>query len=492
MKTAADCSLEAIARIRDHQSRGFKFQEALRRMLIISRFEVVSNPGVARPRQTDLFASRDDRDYLIEAKWQSKAITSADVDDLRARLRRGPHGLIGCIFSMSNYAATAIEAVEAERSMPILLFSPSEIHELARDGRDLNAILHIKRKKLMIDGMVWFLDQKERMPQQLMFPKCSRSIAVDGSRIPCCVNPNSDINDVMFAADIADVGHGTLCGNGVAINIRFPVLTVGDFRRIIALLHNQIGFSSEGSFSIRQLDCSWQGYGVTNFLSQIPKWKQRYKAAQLKRVHHSEDLHYFDSCDFGLCHFSARQRVNHKTSYPIDFCELEVHLPGIPVNMKPFARVSEEARSGDQFFVPFAKEQLEHVRLNAPIRIEPIAEIVRNVYKKEQTVCGLVVKNPFKDSSLIPKSDLPYSALNALGTQDKLMCELSDWHDLGDVIDYYFISSVEAIHVDQTTVFRCTGTWHSILKRARSYAKKGNIKKITTAMLRKYGAKLPD
>src|SRR5262249_33901581 len=104
MNTALEQAFEDTAKIANPQARGFKFQELLRNIFVESRFEVVANPRGARPRQSDLFATRDGKEYLIEAKWQKGKITSADIDDLRARLGRVHPGVTGCLFSMSEFA----------------------------------------------------------------------------------------------------------------------------------------------------------------------------------------------------------------------------------------------------------------------------------------------------------------------------------------------------------------------------------------------------
>ena len=59
MKTPLEKQFESVANTKNHQSRGILFQEFLRDLLIESRFEVTENPGVAKPRQSDLHASHE-------------------------------------------------------------------------------------------------------------------------------------------------------------------------------------------------------------------------------------------------------------------------------------------------------------------------------------------------------------------------------------------------------------------------------------------------
>ena len=469
MTGARRYSLEAIAKIENPQNRGFKFQEFLKDLLSYSRFEVTSNPGTARPRQSDLFAARDDKEFLIEAKWQSKKITTADIEDLRARLRHAHAGLIGCIFSMSEYAPTAIAAVEANRNTLILLFTPKEIRDLDQRSVGVDELIKLKRQALVIHGRCWFSHQpsKLKLSERLALPKTTRTIIENKKITRYFSNPNSDTHDFVFASTIPDIRWNTLGGDGVGINISVPVQTVAELKDFFGLLHNQLKLSSEGSFSIRQLQCSWHGYGISNLLAAIGDWKKRYQSANLSYIHHSEDIHYFDACNSGHCLLSLRQRVNHPTDYPLDSCELEIHLAGLPVNLQPFQRICEEAGFNNQFFVPFKGKKLDEIRLKSPICVQPVGQIISTYNDDEQIVCGLIIKNPFKDEKLIPAGQLEYSPFSALGTTDLLICELSDWHGVEDKMDQYRMTRIEAMHVNQAIVCRCVGTWDRMVNRAQ-------------------------
>ena len=469
MKTSVQQKFEEISQIRDAQSRGFKFQEMLRTLLEESRFEVIVNPAMARPRQTDLFACRDEKDYLIEAKWQKRKISSADIDALRSRLGRVPTGVFGCIFSMSPFTECAIEAVENDRRTPILLFGPGEITTIVDRPSDIPILFKQKRKVLTSQGKTWFLNQKtKRAAQDLShFPAPSRSIFKTGSQLSYWTNPTDDISELLFAESIPDINWGVMNSNGVGINIALSEKTQFEIKHFLALVHNQLGFSSEGSFTIRQLDCYWHGYGIENFLCQIARWRERYREAKLQRIHHSEDLHYFDSCETGYCLFSARQTVNHGGREWLDMCELEVHLAGIPVNTAPFLRVCEESSHTKHFFSPFISEISDTVHLKKPICIEPVAQVITTFGPDDRSVTGLIAKNPFKDKNLIPTGNLKYSLFRSLSAPEHIICQLSDWHDPADKIDKYRLKRIEATPIGQIFVYRCVGTWDNMIDRGR-------------------------
>lgn len=75
-----------------------------------------SDPKMARPRQTDVHARQAGHDFLVEAKGQTPKIDVADIDALRSRLERTPGDVVGCLFRLSDYSRTAIDAVENRRT----------------------------------------------------------------------------------------------------------------------------------------------------------------------------------------------------------------------------------------------------------------------------------------------------------------------------------------------------------------------------------------
>ena len=296
MRTAIHRIFDTIAKLKNPQKRGVEFQELLRRVLIESRYEVHWDPGVSKPRQTDLLATREELELLIEAKWLSRKIDVRDIDDLRVRLRRAPGTIIGCFFSMSAYGRGAIQAVEIDRHTEILLFAPNEIHSLVRERQSITEMIKRKRKALRVDGKMWFLGHKEQQsrPRNFPFPESTRILSIDGVKERSLLNRSEENIDVLFTPEIPDVGWHMLGGNGVGLHLRLPVWSLQDLRRFLELLHNHLGLSSEGCFSIRQTDYSWHGFGIEDFLVEAGRWKERYKRANPSYIHHSEELQFFN------------------------------------------------------------------------------------------------------------------------------------------------------------------------------------------------------
>jgi hypothetical protein len=79
------------------------------------------------PVNLTLMAVRDEKHFLIEAKWKKSKMGSTEIDDLRVRLKRTPQTVIGCIFSMSAFRSEAITEIKSDRSKEILVFSADEL-----------------------------------------------------------------------------------------------------------------------------------------------------------------------------------------------------------------------------------------------------------------------------------------------------------------------------------------------------------------------------
>src|SRR4051794_35601676 len=100
--------------MRNPAQRGRSFERLVADLFRANHFDVRINPGAARPRQTDLLATKVAEVYLIECKWRSVKADIADIDGLRARLRR-THGAIGLFVGMAGFSGTAISDVADRR-----------------------------------------------------------------------------------------------------------------------------------------------------------------------------------------------------------------------------------------------------------------------------------------------------------------------------------------------------------------------------------------
>lgn len=477
MKSPLEKTFDSLVRTKQAHQRGFRFQDLLSRIFEEAHFEIHGNPGSARPRQSDLFVEYDDANYLVEAKWQKKKISTADIDSLRSRLNRTSGSVIGCLFSMSDYTPEAIAEVQLHRQREILLFSHDEIHRLTQGRENILELIKQKKKSLMVHGKVWFSKGSVKPPPKihLKFPPSSLSLIQQDKPNGSIAIKNQDNYDVHFAPEIPDVRWGAFSGNGVGVEIRIPAQSLSDLKNLFGVIHKQLGLTSEGTFSIRQLQCSWHGYGIENFFRQAGKMKERYARANLTYIHHSEDLHYLDRCSFGFISLTSRQGTGPHNG--LHMSRLQLRLPGIPADMKPFLRVFEEAGDSTPYFVPLKEWDSDKVRLPNKIRVEaPVAQIISERRPDDDpSVCGIVVKNPFRNKRLIPVSEIKYSPINHLWSPEYIVCNLRDWHPTDSIVDFYYLQDIECMYVDQNSVFCCSGTWNAILNHPHRKLADGEI-----------------
>lgn len=75
--------LAALRSVSDTQRRGYKLESLLERMFRRAHYQVVHNPRMARPRQTDFAVISHSHHYLVEAKWERRPAGSKVVDAAR-------------------------------------------------------------------------------------------------------------------------------------------------------------------------------------------------------------------------------------------------------------------------------------------------------------------------------------------------------------------------------------------------------------------------
>lgn len=117
-------------------------------------------------------------------------------------------------------------------------------------------------------------------------------------------------------------------------------------------------------------------------------------------------------------------------------------------------------------FRPLTPEaNIERVRLpKQHIQLQPVAFLCRTLeIEDEGWVAGIVVKNPFRGMKLHvgQAKDGGTRIPAALNTSALLVCSLRSWHELGDQIDYYYMSSLEFVETYGTTVLYPVVDWES-------------------------------
>jgi len=218
-------------------------------------------------------------------------------------------------------------------------------------------------------------------------------------------------------------------------------------------------------------------------LTAVSAWQERYAAADVTESHHSEELAYFDHLNCGLFSLSARQRVSN-TAF-LHSAELEIRLPGLPINPRPYEQFCRELGVAPGYFTLLDKCRTEtfHIRERLPL------ELVEFVSFRNKGVSGAIVKNPFYKKQL--PSNEEYEALGFINQQEHIFCSLKDWLDQGDEVDHLVLTRLEAIWLGSSPVLRPVCTWENLTRRARDYRKfhpsdKGNGLLRTVTMVRRH------
>ena len=102
--------LRRLERLDNYQKRGYEFQDFVGSLFKLRHFQVTSSPGTAKPRQTDLLATRGADTYLIETKWRRTKANIDDIDSLFARLTAAPSAVVGLMVSYAGFTGSGRES----------------------------------------------------------------------------------------------------------------------------------------------------------------------------------------------------------------------------------------------------------------------------------------------------------------------------------------------------------------------------------------------
>lgn len=456
-----------VSAVQDAQKRGRLFEKLLANLFAENGFLVHCNPKAARPRQTDLIVEDGNAIVLIEAKWRKSKIGVNDIDSLRARLGRAPSGLIGAMFSKSHYTESAIREAEAHRAREVLLFAPEEIDEIFSGKLNLHELICRKRREFLIQGKVWF-DRPDVFTGDSVALRDSHDVFKMDSESLANVRCESHDPTVLFARNIHGIGYGASGGQDVIVTLRLMLRDYEDLERFLLKIDRMFGLTDEGSYCIHQTSTSWFGFGAATFAKQVRNWEGRYAHGVEKRIHDTEDVTYFDRFREGWISIRAGHHIRGGRGHWFSSAGCSIQLPGIPVDVGVYRQLCQETNNGDACFVCVQPHRYS-VRLGTQHRLKVRAQIVRDDnIMRAPLVTGLVVDNPFFRASELLKelvSQDIYCSLGNIGDVQYLICYLSDWHDYGDVVDYYFLRSVDALWADGRLAIMPSCTWHKILKR---------------------------
>lgn len=462
---------DLVEQQQDEQARGRMFEDVVRKLFERSRFQVTRNAGAAAPRQTDLFARRDDEEYLIEVKWRKKPADNSDLDNLRARLQRVPVHVVGILFAMAGYGTQMCADLEAHRERVILLFDGQEIRGLVAGDLNLRTLIRRKTHSFIVDGRVLLDVGRPHWPTQptpdrtALAPSDIQIWSPPDNTLPW-ITGEGEFGPLLFAQDLPDIDWAAGEGAGVSLDLRVPAATRGDFAYVMDLIRRCIGVTSAARYSIQQSTVCWHGAGSAQFLDALDRWKERYEAVG-GRLHESEEVSYFDLCEGGF--FTLYAQVGTDDSGRVHLAQFSAQLAGIPLDTAPWRELAHTLDLEDQaYFRPKGRKSVSRITHWAlgNVPLEPVAFLRLGA---EDWINGIVARNPFHKGHAsrkmpTPQDDEVLSALDevltALQDVEFLVCGLASYHQVGaSGHRRYDLRILEAARSSDVTIVHAVADW---------------------------------
>lgn len=448
--------------------RGYAFERFIEDVFKKEHFSVTHNSPVAKPRQVDLFATRHNESYLIEAKWKKRPSDVGDIDSLFTRLEEGVSSVVGLLVSFCGFTQTAIERVKDKRSShPIILLNGQELEKIIRNDSNLAQVLQQKKSMLRDHNEVFFLETTDPYPSKSQSNKkgelpTSSEIIVspNGIEPKNLISSDGGFDGFIFVREIPDIDWVPSSGYGVCLDFDIPGFQEQD---LINLLHqlNNLGWTSKNSqWSIQQITKSWHGSGTKGLVDALKDWENRYRDL---KTHHTEEICYFDVCEGGL--YSLIAQIAAYKPRMLYRMSLSFQLSGIPINSDALRHLSEKLqiseplyfRPRDQRFVEYHHSIPKNTTLDVvdliieEDELEPMVE-----YKK--WVTGIVVKNPYYRQSQ-SKVQIPDGWPQLVSNSELLICKLRSWHPLNNRKSTYRLCNFEIAWTSNMMLFSPVADW---------------------------------
>jgi hypothetical protein len=458
-------------------------------------FRAHRNARVARPRQTDILAQGHDLTLLVECKDRKRSLDINDIDSLRSRLNRTTPDVIGIIFTESAISRPAIKEIESNRASQILVFDGFELELLRAGNARLLNLIAKKRSELLVNGRAWFRTGEEGEYLNVPLPKSTMEF-VAGQATSSYFCSKTGFAHSTFSTEMPDTSGHNPGGDGVRLCLSMSLSTLEQLKDLLGYLHDTSGLSSNGAFSIHQDGACWHGVGVDNLLKALRDPWARYRAAPMERVHHSEDITYFDQFRNGWLLLYTRQRVPEGPKSPAFLHETDIciQIPGVPVDLSPYLNLCRYTGNEWESFGTILEDRRRMKRLQKPIQLEVVGTLVRTNEDRDadRWIVGLVARNPFYRKKKLPRElELEGSPLHDLLQMELILLDLRDHHQEGDQVDHYILQGFETTDAQYAQIIRPFGTWNKIVKRIRDGLPVQEIPDldISDALSRKLGLK---
>lgn len=470
---------ETLCESKQATKRGRRFEELFCRLLYKNSFDVHKNPRSANPRQTDIFAENGDVSFLFELKWLKRRVDIAAIAQIRDRLRRVTRGTIGCICSMSGFTETLIQEIEKDRhEYEVLLFDPFEVYSLFAEEVTVRGLVDEKRRSMRTGGIVWFLGQGPRSTphRYTELPESTEQLDLSQKSVHFRLT-GKDISDLVFVS-MPLIFDEYLWAFNLRVNLRET--TIDGIKQVFTAATNYLSLRGGGRFGIRQRQSGWYGLGSDNFIKELGRHAERYKGYK-GEIHHSEELVFCEALNQGLFLLNARQRLSGHRE--IHSAEVTIRLRGMPIDAEPYIKFSQTVGQNNVLFTPVESLERSAVALLRWIRINP-SDVITKIQQVRVNelgtvgISGLVIKNPFfqKETKIAKLSNAEVMAQFA--ESEYLICTLDDWLEVGDEVDQYVLTDLEAVATGGTVLLRPRCTWRKLTKRVDPNEKKNQFKEI--------------
>lgn len=460
--------LEAIERVARSTQRGVELERFVADVFREQHFTVRLNAGVARPRQTDVLASRAAEVYLIECKWRSDKANIDDIDSLRSRLRRTDGRAVGLLVSVPGFSGSVLHDVEHHREQPILLISSDELRLVASRGEALSSLLWRKKEALSADGTV-LLDEpprKRTSKHRIALPAADGWFVLADGTQSTVVDCAGAFGRFVFADKLPDIDWVPAAGLGVTLDL---APRVHDERELLDLVGRLAGLgwaTPDARSSIQQATRNWHGLGCAAFADALPQWRRRTDSPESDR---SEEICYLDRCDGGFYTLTAKLAA--QKGRQTEFVRLSFQLQGIPLDTGPLLELCRSVGAHDGlYFRPRAEESVTRRILREEYRVEtrPISYLVTDSYSSDQPiwpptadrVTGVVIPNPFlgsTDNYLATTDHRAY--LEWIHDSEQLICALRLHHPLDGQRRDYRLKLFEYARTSDVMVCRPIVDW---------------------------------
>jgi hypothetical protein len=456
-----------LLRSGDPHARGRRFEELVGETLIVSGFDVDRGSPTARPRQSDLLASRNGDIYLWELKWHSEVAHIDHIRGLRDRLRTMAPGAIGVLCSVSGFSKPVLDDVVNHRNEGVvLLIDGYESYQFIDRGFDVAELLDRKYQHLTRSAEVWFLqDHKISFPKRTYpLPHTAEQIG-DVGNIPYVSAKTVSLHDMLFTQH-----HHAFSeyGNAVPVlRLRLDAIEkLSELEQFLGLLHKELHFTESPCFSIRQTNAAWFGIGAKEFLRCAGDIESR--NAQLRtRLHHSEELWVFGEVSDGVLVISIRRSSS--KPFRLHSGELTLRIPNLPLDLSAYRRVSNAV--GERRPALSMEPPIEgfHLHFSERVSVRPLRLITAQEHG-DRYIVGLVVRNPFfrkldqvrqiaKASSEDFEHCSPFARFSDI---EHLVCSVKDWIPEDDKVTGWHLLGIHGTLIDSLWVLHASATWKDL------------------------------